>query len=187
MPSTNYLMLRSARSARLEARTMLMPVIDRCVCTLRQRRDAGLRLVYALALLVTIASASIARAQQSVADFYRGKQVQLRIGSAPGTGYDLAGRLVAPYLAKYLPGNPSVIVQAGAYSHTAPTGRLFHPDPPKEQSPFTPAHRPKCTPRTGRSSRSSAGRCDRWRGSGPANASRRRLEFSAPRSWPSGR
>jgi len=35
----------------------------------------------------------------------------LRIGSAPGTGYDLAGRLVAPYLAKYLPGNPIVIVQ----------------------------------------------------------------------------
>ena len=52
-----------------------------------------------------------AHAQDNVANFYRGKQVQLRIGTAAGTGYDLAGRLVAPYLAKYLPGNPTVIVQ----------------------------------------------------------------------------
>ncbi len=52
-----------------------------------------------------------AQAQNSVADFYRGKQIQLRIGSGVGSGYDLAGRLVAPYLTKYIPGNPNIVVQ----------------------------------------------------------------------------
>ncbi|HWG04841.1 MAG TPA: hypothetical protein VG271_07490 [Beijerinckiaceae bacterium] len=48
---------------------------------------------------------------QSVADFYRGKQVELRIGSAPGSGYDLTARVIGHYLGKYIPGNPTVIFQ----------------------------------------------------------------------------
>src|SRR4051812_2859247 len=60
---------------------------------------------------VVALSVSAAQAQTSVADFYRGKQIQLRIGSAPGAGYDIAGRLVAPYIAKHLPGSPTIIVQ----------------------------------------------------------------------------
>ena len=55
--------------------------------------------------------ANAAHAQDPLADFYRGKQIQLRIGSAPGSGYDIAGRLVAPYIGKYLPGAPNVVVQ----------------------------------------------------------------------------
>ena len=51
-------------------------------------------------------------AQDAVSDFYRGKQIFLRIGSAPGSGYDLAGRIVAPYLARYIPGSPSIVVQS---------------------------------------------------------------------------
>ena len=31
---------------------------------------------------------------------YRGKQVFLRIGSAPGSGYDIAGRLLGQYIGK---------------------------------------------------------------------------------------
>jgi hypothetical protein len=54
----------------------------------------------------------MASAQDAVADFYRGKQVFLRIGSAPGSGYDLAGRIVAPYLSRYIPGNPAIVVQS---------------------------------------------------------------------------
>jgi tripartite-type tricarboxylate transporter receptor subunit TctC len=47
---------------------------------------------------------------QSVADFYRGKQVQIQVGSAAGAGYDAYGRLVARHLGKHIPGNPNVIV-----------------------------------------------------------------------------
>ena len=51
------------------------------------------------------------QAQESVADFYRGKQIELRIGSAPGSGYDLTARTIGRHLAKYIPGNPTVIFQ----------------------------------------------------------------------------
>lgn len=45
----------------------------------------------------------------SVADFYRGKSVDLYIGYSAGGGYDVYARLVARYLGKHLPGNPTVI------------------------------------------------------------------------------
>jgi tripartite-type tricarboxylate transporter receptor subunit TctC len=76
----------------------------------RRAGDRALGFSLVFAGLIALVSMS-AHAEDSVADFYHGKQVQLRIGTAPGTGYDLAGRLVAPYLGKYLPGNPTVIVQ----------------------------------------------------------------------------
>ena len=63
------------------------------------------------ALFVAAALAAPAAAQDAVADFYRSKQIQMRIGSAAGSGYDLAGRLVAPSLTKYLPGTPAIVVQ----------------------------------------------------------------------------
>ena len=61
--------------------------------------------------LVASLVAGAARAQDAVADFYRGKQIFIRIGSSAGSGYDLAGRIVAPFLTKYIPGNPAVVVQ----------------------------------------------------------------------------
>jgi len=45
------------------------------------------------------------------APFYEGKTIRFLIASAPGGGTDTAGRLVARYLPKYLPGNPKIIVQ----------------------------------------------------------------------------
>jgi tripartite-type tricarboxylate transporter receptor subunit TctC len=46
-----------------------------------------------------------------VADFYRGKDVTLIVGYGPGGGYDTFARLLARHIGKYVPGNPSVIVQ----------------------------------------------------------------------------
>src|SRR4051812_3385860 len=65
--------------------------------------------------------ATTAHAQNAVADFYRGKQVNLVIASSAGGGYDLYGRLVARYIGKYIPGNPSVIPSnmPGAGGNTA--------------------------------------------------------------------
>ncbi len=52
-----------------------------------------------------------AQTPDQVGDFYRGKQVQIRIGTPAGSGYDIAARLVAAYIGKYIPGNPALIVQ----------------------------------------------------------------------------
>jgi tripartite-type tricarboxylate transporter receptor subunit TctC len=60
-------------------------------------------------------------AADEIADFYRGRQIQLVIGHEVGGGYDVYGRLVARFLAKHLPGNPRVIPQnmVGAGSRKA--------------------------------------------------------------------
>jgi len=58
-----------------------------------------------------VSAAITAQAQDSVADFYRGKTVILQIGSEPGGGYDVVGRVVAQHIGKYIPGKPNVIVQ----------------------------------------------------------------------------
>ncbi len=48
-------------------------------------------------------------AQESVT--FRGKTVTMIVGSQAGGGTDATGRLMAPFLAKYLPGNPTVVVE----------------------------------------------------------------------------
>jgi hypothetical protein len=42
---------------------------------------------------------------------FRGKTITMIVGSQAGGGTDATGRLMAPFLAKYLPGNPTVIVE----------------------------------------------------------------------------
>lgn len=44
-----------------------------------------------------------------VADFYRGKNVEMYIGYSAGGGYDVYARLVARHIAKHIPGNPNII------------------------------------------------------------------------------
>ena len=46
-----------------------------------------------------------------VADFYRGKTIEMMIGGAVGGGYDLAGRTMANHIGRYIPGNPSILVR----------------------------------------------------------------------------
>ena len=48
---------------------------------------------------------------QTGEDFYKGKQIRMIVGFAPGNDYDIGARLLAKYLAKHIPGNPSIIVQ----------------------------------------------------------------------------
>src|SRR5258708_1232631 len=64
------------------------------------------------ALLCIAALACVSRANgEPVADFYRGKQLQMIVGHSPGGGYDIYARLLARYLGIYIPGNPTVVVQ----------------------------------------------------------------------------
>ncbi len=64
--------------------------------------------------------------------FYQGKGIKLIVGSPAGSNYDQYSRLIAPYLSKYIPGNPEVIVQnmGGAGSAIAANHvyRLAAPD-----------------------------------------------------------
>jgi tripartite-type tricarboxylate transporter receptor subunit TctC len=59
-------------------------------------------------------------AQDSVAQFYRGKQMTVMVGSSPGGGYDIYARLLARHIGKHIPGHPSTVVSnmPGAASNT---------------------------------------------------------------------
>jgi tripartite-type tricarboxylate transporter receptor subunit TctC len=71
------------------------------------RRGIGLVLA-ALAFQV----AGPAHAQgDPVAEFYKDKTVNILVGYGAGGGYDLYARVIAQFLGKHIPGQPSVIVQ----------------------------------------------------------------------------
>jgi tripartite-type tricarboxylate transporter receptor subunit TctC len=48
---------------------------------------------------------------QSVEQFYKGRSVQLLVGFAPGGINDIAARLVAKNLPRFIPGKPSIVVE----------------------------------------------------------------------------
>jgi tripartite-type tricarboxylate transporter receptor subunit TctC len=58
-----------------------------------------------------LAFASGALAQQSVADFYKGKELILNIGSGVGGGYDTYARTLARHWGRHIPGNPNIVVK----------------------------------------------------------------------------
>mgnify|MGYP003342578193 CR=1 FL=1 len=61
-----------------------------------------------LAAFALIAGLTGAAAQE---DFFKGKQIMLRVGSSAGSGYDLAARLTGQHWGKHIPGNPQIVVQ----------------------------------------------------------------------------
>jgi tripartite-type tricarboxylate transporter receptor subunit TctC len=75
------------------------------------RRRSLAKLSITAVLLAASSFLGLAHAENDVAEFYRGRQVNLIVGYGPGGGYDLTARLVGRYMAKYLPGNPNIVVQ----------------------------------------------------------------------------
>jgi tripartite-type tricarboxylate transporter receptor subunit TctC len=86
-------------------------------------RRVGLcsRAIAAFASLTMGSISSSARAQDHVADFYKGRTITIVVGSSPGGGYDMYGRLIARFLSRHMPGDPQVVVQnmPGAASNVA--------------------------------------------------------------------
>jgi tripartite-type tricarboxylate transporter receptor subunit TctC len=79
------------------------------------------RLLVVATVSVATLPAAPAPAQDSVAQFYRGKQISLIIGSSAGGGYDLYARLLARHMSRYIPGNPVIVAtnMPGAASNSA--------------------------------------------------------------------
>jgi tripartite-type tricarboxylate transporter receptor subunit TctC len=58
-----------------------------------------------------VAASAISAAADPVADFYRGRTIQMVIGVSAGGDYDLRARLLARYMSKHIPGNPKIVPQ----------------------------------------------------------------------------
>ena len=67
-------------------------------------------IICALLIGCFTAGASPASADD-VADFYRGKRINLVIGYGSGGGYDTYARMLARFIGEHIPGNPTVIAQ----------------------------------------------------------------------------
>jgi tripartite-type tricarboxylate transporter receptor subunit TctC len=67
-----------------------------------------IRNAVAIAVALLFLPGPVARAQ-SVAEFYKGKSIDLDIGFSVGGGYDLYARLIARRLGDHIPGNPTVV------------------------------------------------------------------------------
>jgi tripartite-type tricarboxylate transporter receptor subunit TctC len=63
----------------------------------------------ALVALLIMASPAPVAAQQSVADFYRGKTITCFIGYGVGGGYDLFARTISRHMPRHIPGNPTIL------------------------------------------------------------------------------
>jgi tripartite-type tricarboxylate transporter receptor subunit TctC len=85
------------------------------------------RMIFGLFFLLALGSGV-----QAQSSSYQGKSIKLIVGSPAGSNYDQYGRLLAPYLGKYIAGNPSVIVQnmggAGSVIAANHVYRLVAPD-----------------------------------------------------------
>ncbi|CAN0398435.1 unnamed protein product, partial [Phaeothamnion confervicola] len=48
---------------------------------------------------------------QTAAEFYKGKTFTIVVGQEPGTGFDIYSRTLARHFSRFIPGNPSIVVQ----------------------------------------------------------------------------
>ena len=60
---------------------------------------------------IVAASVAISFAPATAEDFYKGKQVTLVVGYGAGGGFDFFARVLATHYGRYIPGNPTVVVQ----------------------------------------------------------------------------
>jgi tripartite-type tricarboxylate transporter receptor subunit TctC len=65
----------------------------------------------ALALVPLLGFASIPAQADAVEDFYKGRTVSLIVSSPSGGGYDTLARLLVRYIARHIPGQPTVVIR----------------------------------------------------------------------------
>src|ERR1700739_5003162 len=64
---------------------------------------------------------------QGTDEFYRGRQVRFIVGTAAGQDYDAWARLIGRHMGRFIPGNPSFVIEnmPGA-GHILATNYLFN-------------------------------------------------------------
>jgi tripartite-type tricarboxylate transporter receptor subunit TctC len=85
------------------------------------------RMAAALVLAVGALALRAPAAAQTADEFYKGRQIRLIVGTAAGQDYDSWARLLGRHLPRFLPGNPTFVVEnmPGA-GHILATNYLFN-------------------------------------------------------------
>jgi tripartite-type tricarboxylate transporter receptor subunit TctC len=101
-------------------------------------RSIGAAAIGAVLALVGAATAG----QPSVADFYKSKTISIVVGSDAGGGYDLNARVLARYLGRYIPGNPTIIVQNRPGASSLAAANYVYEIAPKDGTVIAAVQRP---------------------------------------------
>jgi tripartite-type tricarboxylate transporter receptor subunit TctC len=64
-----------------------------------------------LALAALLVAPGVGLARDPVADFYKGRQIKISVGFSAGGSSSLYAQTLARHMGKYLPGNPTLVVQ----------------------------------------------------------------------------
>ena len=72
-----------------------------------RRRFTAVGLVLILALISSVPVYSAPAPEE----FYRGKVIRIIVGFSAGGGFDTYARALSRYMGKYVPGNPTIIVE----------------------------------------------------------------------------
>jgi tripartite-type tricarboxylate transporter receptor subunit TctC len=75
-------------------------------------------------------------AAQAQGDFYRGRQVRMIIGHPTGNDYDIAGRFLAKYLARHIPGQPTIVVQNMPQAASIVAANFLYGQAPRDGTVF---------------------------------------------------
>jgi tripartite-type tricarboxylate transporter receptor subunit TctC len=87
-------------------------------------------------LLITLCLALVAvpSARAQAPDFYKGRQVRMIIGHPVGGDYDVGGRVLAKYLPRHIPGNPTLVVQNMPQASSIVAANFLYNVAPKDGS-----------------------------------------------------
>jgi len=92
-------------------------------------------LALGLAALASVTSVP-ARAADTIANFYKGRTVQVLIGFSAGGGYDIYARTLARYMGKHSPGKPTVVPQNMPGAETLKVANYIYNVAPKDGTVF---------------------------------------------------
>lgn len=77
---------------------------------IRQEFSIRLRLLRTALVFLLLVVGARSQLVYGAASFYEGKAIRIIVGTAPGGGYDTYTRVIARHFSKYIPGNPTIIV-----------------------------------------------------------------------------
>src|SRR5262250_473505 len=90
----------------------------------------------AIAVVLTTLAFGSCQAQSTVEAFYKGRQINLIVGYGPGGGYDLTARLLARHISRFIPGQPSVVVQNMVGAGSLRAANYIYGAAPKDGATF---------------------------------------------------
>ena len=88
--------------------------------------------ISAIVALMAWAASSLSAAPaqaQSVAEFYKGRNVTMIIGGSPGGGFDTLARGIARHLNKHIPGNPNIVPRNHGFQDRFQSSRVIQSEP----------------------------------------------------------